>query len=250
MIALSERHASLPTFEDPDLGIPSITIAPATAAGLGPGDHVRLKLGGQTQRGEGVNVSAHLGGPGPRIVLSAHVDAKSTTPGAFDNAASVATLLALAESMFELHGAVEYVFFNGEDHYDACGEQAWLEATDLSQVDLNINLDGAGVAGRRTAVTGFGCPPALEAQLERIAELPGWTRIPPWWESDHAIFAMRGIPAIAITSEGVHDLFTSVAHTDGDTLEIIDIDVLDGIVEVLGSLLPAFRPTLALGAGM
>ncbi|HVR79791.1 MAG TPA: M28 family peptidase [Acidimicrobiia bacterium] len=249
VIAVSDRHASLPTFEDPDLDFPSITIAPGTAARLEPGHQVRLTLSGRTRRGQGVNVSAHAEGPSPRIVLSAHVDAKATTPGAFDNAASVATLLALAESGLDLHGATDFVFFNGEDHYDACGEQAWLASTDLGLVDLNINLDGAGVAGRRTAVTGFGCPPALEEQLERIAGQPGWTRMPPWWESDHAIFAMQGIPAVAITSEGVHDLFTSVAHTANDTLKTIDIGILAGIVEVLGSMLVEFRPTLAVRAG-
>jgi hypothetical protein len=67
----------------------------------------------------------------------------------------------------------------------------------------------------------------------------------PWWESDHAIFATRGIPAVAITSEGVHDLFTTVAHTGGDTLEIVDIDILVGIVEQLGVLIPEAHAALA-----
>lgn len=247
VIAVSERHASMPTFEDPELDFPSVTVAPATASGLRPGDQIRLILGGRTFQGQGVNVSARVGGSGPRIVLSAHVDAKATTPGAFDNAASVATLLALAESGLDLHGPTEFVFFNGEDHYDACGEQAWLQATDVSEVGLNVNLDGAGVAGRKTALTSFGCPPSLERRLDRVSRLPGWTRMPPWFESDHAIFVMRGIPAVAITSERVHDLFTQVAHTADDTLAIVDIDVLVGIVEVLGDLLPQARPAPAGG---
>lgn len=73
--------------------------------------------------------------------------------------------------------------------------------------------------------------------------------MPPWFESDHAIFAMRGIPAIAITSEHVHDLFTTLAHTEGDSLDMVDIDVLVDIVEVLGALLPQMRPALAVEAG-
>ena len=245
LIALSERYASLPTFEDPDLGIPSITVSPETGRMFQTGDEIRLTLGGQTRQGNGVNLSARIGEPGPRIVISAHIDAKSTTPGAFDNAASVATLLALAASGRDLHGPTEFVFFNGEDHYDACGEQAWLKETDLGDIKLNVNLDGAGVAGRRTAVTSFGCPPALDAHVDRIAELPGWARMEPWWESDHAIFAMRGIPAVAITSEGVHDLFTTVAHTAGDKLEMVDVDILVGIVEQLGVLIPEAHAALA-----
>lgn len=245
VIALSERHASLPTFEDPDFGIPSITVSPDTGSMLQTGDEIRLTLGGRTRQGNGVNLSARVGEPGPRIVVSAHIDAKATTPGAFDNAASVATLLALAETGLDLHGPTEFVFFNGEDHYDACGEQAWLEATDLGDISLNVNLDGAGVAGRKTALASFGCPPALNSHIDRIAELPGWAHMEPWWESDHAIFAVRGIPAVAITSEGVHDLFTTVAHTGGDTLEIVDIDILVGIVEQLGVLIPEAHAALA-----
>lgn len=249
VMAVSARHASLPTFEDPDLGIPSVTVSPATADELKFGDQIRLILGGRTRKGRGVNVSARVDGSGPRIVLSAHMDSKATTPGAFDNAASVATLLALAESELDLAGPTEFVFFNGEDHYDACGEQAWLEATDLSQVNLNVNLDGTGVAGRKTALASFGCPPVLETDLDQIAELPGWTRMPPWFESDHSIFAMRGIPAIAITSDRVHELFTTVAHTAGDTLEMVEVEVLVGIVEVLGDMLPQMRQTLPVGIG-
>jgi len=249
VIAVSARHASLPTFEDPDLAFPSATVSPATAAELNPSDQLRLTLGGRTRKGRGVNVSARIDGSGPRIVLSAHMDSKATTPGAFDNAASVAALLALAESGLDLSGPTEFVFFNGEDHYDACGEQAWLEATDLSQVNLNVNLDGTGVAGRKTALASFGCPPALEAHLDQIAELPGWTRMPPWFASDHSIFAMRGIPAIAITSDQVHDLLTTVAHTAGDTLEMVEVEVLVGIVEVLGDMLPQMRQALPVGVG-
>ena len=249
VIAVSARHASLPTFEDPDLGIPSVTVSRATATELNPGDPIRLTLGGRTRQGRGVNVSARIDGSGPRIVLSAHMDSKATTPGAFDNAASVAALLALAESGLDLSGPIEFVLFNGEDHYDACGEQAWLETTDLGQVNLNVNLDGTGVGGRRTGLTSIGCPPALEAHLNQIAELPGWTRMPPWFESDHSIFAMRGIPAIAITSDRVHDLFTTVAHTPGDTLEMVEVEVLVGIVEVLGDMLPRMRQALLVGVG-
>ena len=56
------------------------------------------------------------------IVVCAHLDSKATTPGAFDNAAGVATLLALTE-VGHLDGLpLELVLFNGEDHVDSCGE--------------------------------------------------------------------------------------------------------------------------------
>lgn len=245
VIATSDRHASLPTFEDPDLGFPSITVSPATAAKLRTGDKIGLTLGGKTRSGEGVNVAARTDGTERRAVVSAHIDAKATTPGAFDNAASVAALLALAETSVDLLAHTELVFFNGEDHYDACGEQAWLAATDLSKVGLNINLDGTGVAGRRTGVAAIGCPPALEQLLDRqLAGLQEWTRMPPWFESDHAIFAAQGIAAVAITSEGVHDLFSSVAHTAADTVDLVDVKILGEVVDFLRTLLPQVRRAL------
>jgi len=134
-------------------------------------------------------------------------------------------LLALAET--GLPEGVELVFFNGEDHYAAPGEQAWLAETDLDAVRMAINLDGAGVAGRQTSVAALACPPDVEEQLGRlIVGRPGWVLSAPWFESDHAIFAMRGISSLAITCEGAHDLLATVAHTPADTLDMVDAHVL------------------------
>jgi hypothetical protein len=105
-------------------------------------------------------------------------------------------------------------------------------------VTANVNLDGAGVRGRRTGVTCLACPPAIRDRIGRLGDEDGWTLMPPWLESDHAIFAMRNIPAVAITSEHGHDLLTSVAHTPADTLDLVDVDILLDIVQRLRGLLP------------
>ncbi len=236
VIAVSERHASLPTFEDPELCFPSLTVAPEVGAQLRPGEEVHIVFRGRNHRGHGVNISARTAAPGRRLVASAHVDAKITTPGAFDNAGSVAALLVLAETASSDLGPVEFVFFNGEDHYDAGGELAWLEATDLAEVAVNVNLDGVGVRGRRTGVTCLACPPPIQDRIARLGDEDSWTLMPPWFESDHAIFAMRDIPAVAVTSEHVHDLLTSVAHTPADTLDVVDVDILLDIVHRLRGL--------------
>ena len=49
---------------------------------------------------------------------------------------------------------------------------------------------------------------------------------PPWYESDHAIFAMRGIPSLAITSAGDRDRLGRISHTDRDTRAVVDPVVL------------------------
>jgi aminopeptidase YwaD len=190
--------------------------------------------------GVGSNVSASTVGARPRVVLSAHLDSKVTTPGAFDNAGSVAAVLAAVEHGRVLRAAVEVVLFNGEDHVDPCGELAWLAATDLAGVTAAVNLDGAGVAGRRTQVSGLSCPADVEERLRAlVASRPGWVVGEPWYESDHAIFAMRGVPSVAVTSEHVHDLLRDVAHTDRDTLEVVDVGVLADLADSLPDLVEA-----------
>lgn len=243
VVAVVERAGPYAFFEDPDLAFPYAIVGPDLGRSLGEGSVVRLSVGGELLEGPGVNVAART--PGSRgarrrIVVSAHVDSKVTTPGAFDNAGGVATLLALAGSRRIHDRPVELVFFNGEDHYSAPGEQAWLASTDLEKVAGTVNLDGAGVTGRDTAVAALACPPELEARARRLVTgRSGWTMAEAWYESDHAIFAMRGIPSLAITTAGVHDLLADLAHTERDTRDVVDPAVLAGAGEFLVDWLEA-----------
>ena len=236
VVAVSDH--GVPVFEDPRLPFPSTTVT--VGERIVDGDELGLVLGGCVHDGVGSNVSASTVGDRPRVVLSAHLDSKATTPGAFDNAGSVAAVLAAVEHGRLLRAAVEVVLFNGEDHVDPCGELAWLAATDLARVTAAVNLDGAGVAGRRTQVSGLSCSPEVEERLQAfVTSRPGWVVGEPWYESDHAIFAMRGVPSVAVTSEHVHDLLRDVAHTARDTLEVVDMGVLAELAESLPDLLEA-----------
>ena len=53
---------------------------------------------------------------------------------------------------------------------------------------------------------------------------------PPWFESDHAIFASRGIPSLALTSADAHEL-ASLLHGPKDTAERLDVDTLAATAE-------------------
>jgi aminopeptidase YwaD len=246
-IAVSDHWQ--PILEDPDLGLPSTTIRPADADGLVTDAEVALRLGGAVHRGDGVNVAARTPGTGPRLVLSAHVDSKVTTPGAFDNAGGVAVLLALVEHGLPAGLPVEVVAFNGEDHVDACGEVAWLAATDLTEVAAIVNIDGAGLRGRGTSLAPMACSEQLRDRLAvLLAERQGWELADPWYESDHAVLAMRGIPALAVTSVGVHEVMATVAHTSADTVEVVDVEVLADVAATVATLLPMVAATL-LGSG-
>jgi Iap family predicted aminopeptidase len=236
VVAVSDHWE--PILEDPDLVFPSTTVPTAVGQTLATGDTLRLAVTGAVHPGTGVNLSTRLGAADPRLVLCAHLDSKATTPGAFDNAASVATLLALTE-LGHLDGLpLELVFFNGEDHIDSCGEMAWLAATDLDQIVGVVNVDGVGLAGQGISLASLTCPSSLETELATwVLEHPGWLRAEPWIESDHAIFAMRGIPAVALTSEDVHALLGELAHTPADTLEVLDLAVLEQLAADLPVLL-------------
>ncbi len=227
-----------PILEDPDLTFPSTTVPTSIGTHFATGDSIRLTTTGATHQGTGVNLSVRLGDDEPRLVLCAHLDSKATTPGAFDNAAAVATLLALTELGHLDDLPVELVLFNGEDHFDGCGEVAWLAATDLAAVTGAVNVDGVGLAGQGLSLAALSCPPSLETQLSGwLADRTGWFPAEPWFDSDHAIFAMRGIPTVAITSQEVHALLGGLAHTAADTLDVLDLDVLDQLAGDLPGLL-------------
>lgn len=226
-----------PIFEDPDFELPSVTVPRDLAARLVSGRRVTLRIGGRVHEAEGATLAASTSPGVRRVVVSAHIDSKVTTPGAFDNAGSVAAVLAWLEDGLSTGVPVEVVFFNGEDHFDACGEQAWLAATDLEQIAADVNLDGVGVAGRGTSVTALDTGPRLTQGLSAFAaDHAGWELTEPWFESDHAIFALRGIPAIAVTSVGVHELLRDIAHTPRDTLDKVDPAIVAEVAAALDAL--------------
>lgn len=238
VLAVSSGDSVEPRFEDADVAFPSATLPLSLGSRLREGSRVRLRLGGEVREGDAVNVSTLIGGDGPRTVVSAHVDTKAGTPGAFDNGGSVATLLGMAEIGVLDGPALELVFFNGEDHYAAPGEQAWLADTDLTLIRHVVNLDGAGIRGRRSSAAAFAFPEPLKASLRALIDSErGWVEAKPWYESDHAIFAMQGIPSLAITSENVHDLLQTLAHTVDDSFDKVDPLILSDVARFVAAWL-------------
>jgi aminopeptidase YwaD len=241
LAVVAEARVHEPVFEDPDLPFAYATVAESAAGGFRAGAAVELIVGGRLATGGGVNVSAGVTS-GRRAVVSAHVDSKVSTPGALDNGAGVAVLLALAEQGTDDLGPVELVFFNGEDHYAAPGEQAWLAARDLRETALVVNVDGAGLRGQAAAVSTLGAGPNLERLVAAgIADAPRLVPGVPWFESDHAVFAMQGIPSVAITSDGPFDELKRLAHAADDSPERLDPDVLASVVAFVRALLESTR---------
>jgi aminopeptidase YwaD len=241
LAVVADARVHEPVFEDPDLPFAYATVAESAAGGFHAGAAAELIVAGRLATGGGVNVSAGVT-RGRRAVVSAHLDSKVTTPGALDNAAGVAVLLALAEQDTDDLGPVELVFFNGEDHYAAPGEQAWLAARDLRETALVVNIDGAGWRGQAAAVSTLGAGPDLERLVAAcMADEPRLVPGVPWFESDHAIFAMQGIPSVAITSDGPFDELKRLAHAADDSPDRLDPEVLASVVVFVRTLLGATR---------
>ncbi len=236
-----------PLFEDGDLGHPSAYLHAADGKRLlaHAGEFVRLHIDSLARTVPAEQLVACKRGAasgGRRVVVSAHIDSRYGTPGALDNAAGVCVLLALADLLGGMTPGidVELVPFNGEDDFAAPGEMAYLGRADaaLDDIALVINIDAVGRRGDETSVSFYGCPDEIrEAALSAAAALPRIAEGPEWPMSDHMIFAMRGIPAIAITSTGLTDIAATVAHTTADVPALVDPALIDDAARFIAALI-------------
>ncbi len=233
-----------PLIEDGDFALPSVTVPAGVGEALrqatGP---VTLRLRSTRQPGRAANVIGRRAAPArDKLVLCAHFDTKPGTPGALDNAAGVAAVLALAERLAAQPPAtnVEVVAFNGEDHYAAPGEMAYIAGcgSDFGRIGLLVNVDGVGLRGQPATVAFFNCPEAWAGRTRVVmAQSDGIEESEPWPEGDHSIFAMQGVACLALTSGGIHALIDGVIHTPADTLDLVDPAGIAAAVAFLGRLL-------------
>jgi aminopeptidase YwaD len=236
-----------PLIDDPAFTVPSAYIAVEQGEQLRAlaGERVSVRIDSHSVPSTGTQLIGRLAGSGlGRVIVGAHVDTKPDTPGALDNAAGVATMLAVAELLVgeTLACTVEFVPFNGEDHAASPGEVAYLAACpDLSDVRLMVNVDDAGLLGGPSACSTYGLDDATAAIIEAcMARADRVEAGPQWSASDHMIFAMRGVPAIALIARDVDTVMGEITHTPADTPDKVDAEVLADtacfIADVLGSL--------------
>jgi hypothetical protein len=55
--------------------------------------------------------------------------------------------------------------------------------------------------------------------------------------SDHMIFAMRGTPAIAVTSTGLAEIAATVAHTKDDVPDLVETALIDDAARYIAALI-------------
>jgi len=181
------------------------------------------------------NVIATYGAGFDKICFFAHIDTKPTTPGALDNASGVAVLLAFAETLSDkgYPFQIEIALLNGEDYYSTPGEVVFMKGIG-AEYKLAINIDGVGLKNSATSISFYECPDEIQSVILRcVGETAGIEQIEPWPMGDHMIFAMNGIPTVAITASKIFDLLETVIHSSDDEIKSIDFNILSEIVNLL-----------------
>jgi aminopeptidase YwaD len=233
--------------EDWELDLSAITVTSAVVRQLirHADSSIHLKISAQRIPAHARNIVARKAGrESGRIVLCAHFDSKINTPGASDNAAGVAVLLELVErlSKRESRFGLEFIAFNGEE-YLPIGDDEYLRRAESYFPDIRcaINLDGVGPMLAATSLTALSIPEAIEANLRQmLADFPGVVWVEPWYESNHSTFAMRGIPALAVSAVGTRNL----AHQLYDDAEGISPAKLEEVARLVEAALIGLEAAL------
>lgn len=236
-----------PLIEDGDFDIPSVFMTEEEGARLIPraGKTVFLKSLSERVPGKGFNVIGKKGNASfPKIVITAHIDAKKGTPGAIDNATGVIVLLLLSDLLKDYEGnkLIELVAFNGEDYYAVPGQMNYISANrdSFNRILLNINIDGAGYIAGQTAFSLFNLPgEILQPVLKTMNQYQGITEGAQWPQGDHSIFLQFGIPAIAVSSKWFIENIAvqDITHTPKDNTGIVDCNKIVEISRALNTLI-------------
>ena len=223
-----------PMFEDGDFNIPSAYMTDVEGEKLVffAGSELTLKMDAERIPSIAENISASKGNEaGKRIVVCAHIDAKAGSPGTVDNGGGTVLLMLLAELLkdYQGKGTIEILALNGEDYYSAGGQMEYLHRHQgrMDQIKQVINLDGVGFAGYKTGLSFYECPEEFRANaLAVMGKYPGIEEMQPWFQGDHMIFVMNGVPAAALTTTGFVQLETDIAHTTQDNVDQINVELL------------------------
>ena len=223
----------------------NLTVADAQALAAYDGSDVRVATTARRWPSRARNVVARLGGQ-RRVLVVAHIDSKPGTPGAIDNASGVVVLLLLARLLADrglgddAGAGVELLAVNGEDCYSAAGEVAYLAGheAELDEVLLVLNVDGVGYRVGGTAFSLYGLDDDSAGVVR--ATLTGRPRLsegPSWFQSDHMVFAQRGRPAVAFTTDHLDMVMSEIIHTAHDTPAQVDVTLLVELAEALADLI-------------
>ncbi|HEX5814806.1 MAG TPA: M28 family metallopeptidase [Methylomirabilota bacterium] len=224
-----------------------------------------------TFEGQGENFAVDLGAGDRVLVLAAHHDAVPGSPGANDNAASVAILLTLLERLAAspLAGVRVRLLFPACEELGYLGARAYVRETPLAGVVGVLSLELCGI-GDTLAVWDAGDDTpflrtlrgAFESLGRRADESYHVVGRIPVFGSDHRAFTAAGVPGYGLTVvpvaeaealrqfvfSPVRSAISAVArrpvpfdtyHTRRDTLATLDGAALEMVVGALEAVVAA-----------
>jgi Zn-dependent M28 family amino/carboxypeptidase len=221
-------------------GIPAAGISPETAEKLAQtsSGFPRIQLNISTLETDQIanNLIFDLPGEKPGcVVLSAHIDGHDLAESAMDNATGMAVALEVARRLAPeantWQRGLRLAFFNVEEWAltGSAHHVSGLTKEEKDLVALNVNLDsvagGDGLAALTSEFPGIepflsGCAKEVGIELELFRPLQ--------INSDHANFAVAGIPAFRLVSGfGDATAATSLVLTELDTRDYVKTDELD-----------------------
>jgi Zn-dependent M28 family amino/carboxypeptidase len=178
------------------------------------------------------------------IVLGAHLDSKSPSPGANDAASGVGALLAMASVLAhqQTDATVQFVFFGAEEivgadrsahHFGSRYRVSRMTASEKAQVAGMLSLDMISFGDRLHARTMGRGPRTLADELIRFAKTQGVTmtylRDPGrTGQSDHEPYELAGIPAVWVQTQK-----DPTYHKPGDTGEHIQVKRLHQVGQLV-----------------
>lgn len=219
-----------PMFEDGDFDIPSCYMKDVVGERLlrYVGKQASLIMDCERLPRTAENIIARTGGDTRgRVVTTAHIDAKPTTPGALDDGGGTVVLMLLANLLKDYAGdrMLEIAALNGEDYWNAGGEMEYVRRNqdEWTNMHMLINIDGAGYKGYPTGISFYECPDEIiNAAKEALLEFPAIKNMDPWYMGDHMIFVQNGVPAAALTTTKFTQVWQEIAHTEKDSTNIVD----------------------------
>ena len=203
---------------------------------------IHLSVQASLTPGKVRNLIATLPGEKPeRLILCAHFDSVVDCPGAVDNGAGTAALLALAEVFASrwLPLTLEFAALNGEEN-GGLGDVVYLSqrGDSLGNALAVINMDGIGNHASVNSITMLGeSQPFHDLVCGLHQKYPGMAWVAPWRESDHYAFFSRGVPAVAFSSVSVD----RIVHNSTDTVEWVSPARLGEVVAMVSEILEALQ---------
>lgn len=235
-----------------ETGIPAMGITQAAAQALAPvdGQFVTVNMLIEAEEAAAEETNLIFDWPGKSdcwIVLSAHIDGHDLAESAMDNATGVAAALEIARRIRaqgpQQHG-LRLAFFSVEEWGLTGSEQylAGLSEKERDSILLNVNLDTVAGGQHLTALTSGFAPLARYIEnmpSARAADLRIFDALQR--NSDHANFALNGIPAYRLLS-GFDEPESNVRYvlTGQDTRDKVDPEDLEHAVELTTLMLTEF----------